>query len=59
MKLELWQYVPDNHVLSRKGLIRLICQLTHTKETIGEERLDIAQGMNRPAKMTAMGYEWI
>jgi hypothetical protein len=59
MKLELWQYVPDNHVLSHKGLVRLICQLTHMKKTVCEERLDIAQCMNRPAKMTAMGYEWI
>jgi ribosomal protein L36 len=57
--LELWHYVPDDQVLSRKGLVWVICQLTRTKKTIGEESLDIAQGMNRPAKMAAMGYEWI
>jgi hypothetical protein len=50
---------PRYHVLSCKGLVWLICQLTHTKKTIGEESLDVAQGMNHPAKMTAMGYEWI
>jgi hypothetical protein len=59
MQSELRFYRPDNRVLSSKGLFRLICQLTHTKKTVGEESLDVAQSMNRPTKMTAMGYEWI
>ena len=59
MQSELRLYRTDNHVLSSKGLFWLICQLTHTKKTVGEESLDVAQGMNCPTKMTAMGYEWI